>query len=233
MPDLIYASCEGVYYKLMDKFKQDGKKNEFSGKFGKVFESYFYHLLDLAKIDYFDENDSKENPNKLDALLVDKTDRIHIEVKKNKMSVFARAGIGDSLEKFIDRIVDENIHNQLYKKRASNSINLLVCMDELFAFEDKVKPVIEKQLQAKKGFDHSFKFHLVGIRDLEYLVEFHMKTKTSLFDFFKHKEANGYYRSVSNIIAEDFGFEPTEGLTFVQDRYLKFYRSLYSKEAKK
>lgn len=230
IPDLIYSSCEGVYYKLMDKFQMADKKNDFSGRFGKIFESYFYHLLKNAKIDYFDESDVNENPMKLDALLIHENGRVHIEVKKNKMSVFARACIGNEMEKFIDRLANENIYGQLYKKRRENSINIIICMDELFGFEDKIKPEIESKLKSKKDYDDNFKFHLLGIRDLEFLMQFHITKKVSLLDFFRYKEENAYYKSVSNTIAEDYNYDPKGGFTLLQNRYMTFYSSLYSKK---
>jgi len=188
IPDLIYASCEGVYYKLMDRYKGNKKNNPFSGKFGSVFEAYVYHLLRLADLQFFTEKDLKENPKKLDALLILDDTRVHIEVKKNKMSVFAKAGIGSYLEDYIDRIAFENILGQLYNKRESGSINLLVCMDELFYFEEKVKSIVNKQLSREKDFDKQFRFHLLGIRDLEYLVDFLINKKIPLIEFLKVKE---------------------------------------------
>lgn len=100
-------------------------------------------------------------------------------------------------------------------------------MDELFGFEEKVKPIIESQLREMEGFDASFKFHLIGIRDLEYLVALLLNTDTTIRQFFIAKQNEGYYKSVSDFIADHFEYSPNN-ISFLQERHLQLYRSFYS-----
>lgn len=224
VPDLVYASCEGVYFKAMDAHQRDGRRNAFSQEFGNVFEKYGLHLLRLAEIPFQDE---ESNNKKLDALVPGKSRNVHIEFKKNIMSNEARACAGDALERFIERLAVDNILGQLYPKRDANSLNILVCMDELHMFEEKVKPVIEERLRRDSKYDPTFKFHLLGVSNYESIVQMTQDTGTTLEDIFAAKEQDGYYEDAQRFAQRRFNYNPQE-LAFIKRKYDEYLQLLHN-----
>jgi len=218
VPDLVYASCEGVYFKAMDASRGAGKQNEFSNAFGKVFEHYVLKLLDLTGIKY---QPGDQNEKKLDALVEGKMRNVHIECKKNIMSNEARVCAGDALERYIERLAIENIYGQLHKKREPDSINLLVCMDDLFFFDERVKPVIKEKLKEQDDYDPSFKFHIIGITDLEVIMTVMKRKKVTLEEIFTAKEEEAYYQDAGIFATEKFECKVTEP-EYLRKRYCDF-----------
>lgn len=112
IPDLIYACTEGVYYVLMDYYR-DGKANPLSTKFGYLFEDYVEYLLKLASIeDYKRETPSEtSNSNMPDFLLKHNDIPINIECKKRKLSIECKACVGNKFEDYMAEIA-ESIYAQ-------------------------------------------------------------------------------------------------------------------------
>lgn len=202
----------------MDKFKTS-KGNLFSEKFGKVFQEYVGYLLRGANIVYesCDTKDSGNNP-RPDYLIKGNNKVIQIEVKKRVMSNEARACVGDELEVYVDKLVDD-IYRQLFKPSryypGYRVHNVIVAMDEWYYFEEKIKPIIEDKLNGKRKEDgiSEFKFHLLGCTDFEILCQFvKEKKEADIFDLLCEKEEGPiyYYKGLSRVLSEKYDYNPIE-----------------------
>jgi hypothetical protein len=231
--DLVYASSEGIYYKLMDKFR-DEKGNLFSEKFGKIFQEYIGYLLSVinAEFEKCDETNSQNKP-KPDYLIKENRKVIQIEVKKRVMSNEARACVDNKLEEYIDGLA-EDIYRQLYKpsRQYPECIvhNIIVALDEWYYFEEKIKPIIENRLKknAEINIDR-FKFHLLGCTDFELLCQFiKEKERMSIFDLFREKEeVSYYYRGLSKLLSEKYNYHPAT-ISFTNSAFDELFKSILS-----
>lgn len=232
--DLLYASTEGIYFKLMDMFRDVGKKNLFSEKFGKVFQGYIKVLLleSIPKGQIHDEDDQTYNPYKADFLINgdNEQQRLLIEVKKGAMKNLAKAGINVELESYIRRITDA-IYSQLFKKSlsANSKYHLMVSMEEWYFFEEKIKPLLIKKLDEiarNSNTDISqFKFHVFGCTDFEILCQFLNDRKDiSIFDILKEKEAESsfYFMNINDFLKEKYSYKTTS-IAIVENEYEKFW----------
>ncbi len=240
LADLVYASSEGIYYKLMDKFREEGNKNEFSTKFGYVFQQYIAYLIGEAGIS-FEECDvsSKKNKPRPDYLIKEDSKVIQIEVKKRVMSNEARACVGNKLEEYIDSL-SEDIYRQLFTplQHYPNYIvyNVIVALDEWYYFEEEIKSIIEERLK-KKAEEHNenidrFKFHLLGCSDFEILCQFIKDNKgINIFDLLHEKEGKTfYYKGFSELLSEKYSYQPTS-MSFTNSAFGELFRSILNKRS--
>ncbi|MFA4828808.1 MAG: hypothetical protein WC594_06290 [Thermodesulfovibrionales bacterium] len=232
--DLLYASTEGGYFKIMDIYRGRNSNNTFSTKFGESFEDYVGYLLreSLKNVQIRDDSDGSRNPYKADFLLETEStsDKVLIEVKKGSMKNLAKAAVGNELEHYIEKLA-KIIYDQLFSKSliAKSRCHLLVSLEEWYCFEEKVKPLIVEKLEAiawDKGTDISqFKFHLLGCTSFEIMCQFlKEKPAISIFTLFetKESEAKWYFMSTSHFLKESYLYNP-ESLTMQESEYDAFW----------
>jgi len=232
LADLVYACSEGIYYKLMDKFRED-KGNLFSVKFGEIFQEYIWHLLREVNIDCrrCDDANSKIEP-RPDYLIKENNKVIQIEVKKRIMSNEARACVNNKLEEYIDTL-SEDIYRQLFKpsQQYSDHVvhNVIVALDEWYYFEEKIKSIIEDKLNKKAKKDGTnkskFKFHLLGCTEFEILCQFSKDKKgVSIFDLLREKEKKSfYYKDFSELLKEKYSYQATS-ISFTNSAFDEVFR---------
>ena len=237
--DLVYACSEGIYYKLMDRFRGRGKINKFSEKFGEVFQDYIELLLKEANIG-FEKCDAKlKNKLRPDFLIKENNKVIQIEVKKRVMSNDAKACVGNKLDEYIDKLVDD-IYRQLFKpsQQYSGCIvhNLIVVLDEWYYFEEKIKLIIEDKLKkkaAENGLNISgFKFHLLGCTGFEMLYEFIKEKKDpNIFEILCEKEEHRhYYKGFSEFLDEKYNYKPSS-ISFTDSEFNNLFDLILGKSA--
>lgn len=225
IPDLIYASTEGVYYCLMDYYRKE-KANPFSEKFGYLFEDYIEFLLKEASFSNYLRETERDIPRSVvpDFLLKHSDFEVHIECKKRKMSLDSKACIGNKFEKYIEEIA-ESIYSQLYRKRTDTSINFIVAMDEWYQFDEKVKGKIESNIKAKhQDYDSNFRFHMLGILDFEMFIQFSIDNGIGKsLEALKEKDENAYYESLSAFFERQYNVKYS-----TLDYFDKIYEDFFS-----
>lgn len=237
--DLLYAYSEGIYYKLMDRFRGEEKINKFSEKFGEVFQDYIELLLKEANI-RFEKCDAKlKNKPRPDFLINENNKVIQIEVKKRVMGNETRACVGNKLEEYIDKLVDD-IYKQLFKpsQQYSDCIvhSLIVALDEWYYFEEKIKLIIEDKLNKKAAEDglnlSGFKFHLLGCTDFEIFCEFiKEKRDSNIFKILREKEEyQHYYKGLPELLIKKYNYQPSS-ISFIESEFNNLFDLILGKSA--
>jgi hypothetical protein len=234
--DLIFACSEGIYYKLMDKFRKNNS-NKFSEIIGKYFQEYIGYLLRELNIDYEKCDDAIPNAKpKPDYLIKEENKIIQIEVKKRIMSNETRACVDNQLEDYINKL-SEDIYRQLFLPSQQYSCymvyNVIIALDEWYYFEEKIKTIIENKLKKKAEEGNvnitrsKFKFHLLGCTEFEILCQFIKdKKEASIFDLLREKEEEVfYYKSISELLEEKYHYQATT-ISFTNNVFDEIYTSI-------
>lgn len=230
IPDLLYASSEGLYYVLLDKLDETNKDLLFK-EMGLAFEIYIGELLKHYNIDIlsrakvFSEIKYKVGSNELktaDWLLISEDYIIQIECKKRKIDVYSKAGIqnedGTGIDSFIkdlakqiDKFSKKEEHIKNGKVPGVNYagqkvIHIIVYLDELFAINKyaitNVKAEMKKTLQD---------FYVFGCWEFELVCQ-----------QCRNKQQNIFY-SIQDIINEK---ENIFEIDFLNREYDSFFKEL-------
>lgn len=251
--DLIYRFTEGIYYSALDYYRRGAKKNDFSNKFGALFEEYVGLFLKDVKTknkslntiqpetEYMLRNNKVRSA---DWLLIGVDNVIQIECKKITTSNKFRAAVSDGSQSDWDAMLDRfagyvtklyekatHIKNGLLNlpaKKVNSVFSVFVVLDD-FPFIDSrfKKEITNRAAREIPAVAKDFRYHILGCGDFEVLCEF-LKTHPEIdfVELIKSKEeSQNYSKGFNDFLEKDFNFSYSS-IELISDAYDKFRASI-------